>query len=87
MAYRVEVDREPARLLRSNRLPGDARIRLAQAIKEMGEDPKAGDAKHLNGEYYCLWRRRIGEYRIIYAIIESEELVRLVEICHRSRCY
>ncbi|MCE4601848.1 MAG: type II toxin-antitoxin system RelE/ParE family toxin [Desulfurococcales archaeon] len=87
MAYRVEVDREPAKLLRSKRLPGDARMRLALAIKEMEEDPRAGDTRHLKGEYHCFWRRRVGDYRIIYTIIDSEELVRVVEICHRSSCY
>ncbi len=29
VAYRVEVDREPAKLLRSKRLPGNARMKLA----------------------------------------------------------
>jgi hypothetical protein len=40
--YRVEVDREPAKMLRSKRIPAHARMRLALAIKELEEDPKGG---------------------------------------------
>ena len=87
MSYRVEVDREPAKLLRSKRIPADARMRLALAIKEMEENPRAGDVKHLKGRYHCFWRRRVGDYRVIYRILESDRVVRVVEICHRSRCY
>jgi len=85
--YRVEVDREPAKLLRSKRIRASIRMRLALAIKELERDPRTGDTKHLKGRYYCFWRRRIGDYRIIYRILESAGIVRVVEICHRSRCY
>ena len=87
MSYRVEVDREPAKLLRSKRLQPHVRMRLALAIKELEEDPRAGDVKHLKGDYYCFWRKRVGDYRVIYRIFERERVVRVVEICHRSRCY
>ena len=87
MAYTVEVDREPAKLLRNKRIPADTRMRLALAIKEMEENPRAGDTKHLKGRYHCFWRRRVGDYRIIYRVSDVEKVVRVVEICHRSKCY
>ncbi|MCE4613734.1 MAG: hypothetical protein F7C07_07920 [Desulfurococcales archaeon] len=51
--YRVEVDREPARLLRSKRIPATDRMRLALAIKELEASPRTG-ARHLKGRYHCL---------------------------------
>jgi mRNA-degrading endonuclease RelE of RelBE toxin-antitoxin system len=41
----------------------------------------------MKGRYHCFWRRRVGDYRVIYRILETEGLVRVVEICHRSQCY
>ena len=86
MPYRVEVDREPAKLLRGKKLPAEARMRLALAIRELSVEPRRGD-KHLKGDYHCFWRRRVGDYRIIYRVLEKEKVVRVVEICLRSQCY
>ena len=36
------------------------------------------------GEYHCFWRRRVGDYRIIYRVLEREKVVRVMEICLRS---
>ena len=33
------------------------------------------------------WRRRVGDYRIIYRVLEREKVVRVMEICLRSQCY
>jgi len=59
IVYRVEVDREPANLLRGRRLPAEARMRLALAIKELGMEPRRGD-KHLKGEYHCFGVEGLG---------------------------
>ena len=53
---------------------------------ESKTEPRKGD-KHLKGEYYCFWRRRVGDYRIIYRVSDKERLVIVVEICYRSNCY
>jgi len=86
MSYRVEVDREPRKFLRSRKVPAHVRLRVAEAIAELREDPRRG-AKHLKGEYHCFWRRRVGDYRMVYRIFEKDKLVRVVEICLRETCY
>ena len=61
-------------------------IPLALAIAEILEAPRRGD-KHLKGRYHCYWRRRIGDYRIVYRVSDKERIVAVVEICYRSQCY
>ena len=59
---------------------------LLSALYELRDEPRRGD-RHLEGEYYCNWRRRVGDLRIIYTVSDSEALVIVVEICWRERCY
>ena len=41
----------------------------------------------MKGEYYCFWRRRVGDYRIIYRVSDADKIVVVVEICYRSQYY
>jgi mRNA interferase RelE/StbE len=34
-----------------------------------------------------LWRIRIGDYRVIYAVYESERRVDIIAVRHRSKAY
>ena len=84
--YRLDLKRSAARFFEDERVPVDVKVRARNAIAELLESPRRGD-RHLKGRYYCFWRRRVGDYRIIYRVSDSERTVTVVEICHRSRCY
>jgi len=86
MTYRVKVKRSAHRFFEDKRVPLHARLRAADAVEELGSRPRRGD-KHLKGEYHCFWRRRVGDYRIIYRVSDEEKIVTVVEICYRKRCY
>jgi mRNA interferase RelE/StbE len=47
------------------------------------DNPRAGEA--LFGEFKGLFTLRIGEYRVIYTLVETDVLV--LRIGHRSRVY
>src|SRR5713226_1999463 len=48
-----------------NRLPPESRARILSALREMENDPHAGDIVRLKGTRFG-WRRRVGDYRILY---------------------
>jgi mRNA-degrading endonuclease RelE of RelBE toxin-antitoxin system len=49
-------------------MPTRDRERIIRALDEMKTDPLAGDITALRGEYRGLYRRRVGSWRIIFAL-------------------
>ena len=84
MSYRVEFTTAAARQVR--KLPRAARDRVLDAIEDLGEDPRPHGAKKLVGEQTA-WRVRIGDYRVIYDIFDSELTVSVVRAAHRREVY
>lgn len=84
MSYRVDFTAGAARQVK--KLPRPARDRVLDAIEELGEDPRPHGAKKLVGEQMA-WRIRIGDYRVIYDIFDSELTVTVVRAAHRREVY
>jgi mRNA interferase RelE/StbE len=60
------------------------RVRILGQIKtSLGESPMAGEPLH--GEFEGLFKLRVGDYRVIYAISGQEALV--LRIRHRGKAY
>ncbi len=58
--------------------------RILREIRNvLGNNPRSGEALH--GEFAGLYKLRIGEYRVIYALLEQDVLV--LRIRHRSKAY
>ena len=55
--------------------------RLANAMRSLREDPRPVQSKHLGQEMY---RVREGEYRIVYAVFDKEQVVFVGKIGRRS---
>jgi mRNA interferase RelE/StbE len=58
---------------------------IQDALGLLERDPSAGHA--LRGRLRGLRSLRVGSYRIIYLLAESEQTVRVVAIRHRSIAY
>ncbi len=84
MSYRVELTAAAARQVRE--LPRLARDRVLDAIEDLGDDPRPHGAKKLVGEQTA-WRIRIGDYRVIYDVFDSELTVTVVRAVHRREVY
>lgn len=84
MSYRVEFTTAAARQVK--KLPKSARDRILDAIEDLGEDPRPHGVKKLSGEQTA-WRIRIGEYRVIYDVFDSELVVSVVRAGHRREVY
>lgn len=84
MSYRVEFTAAAARQVK--KLPKPARDRVLDAIEDLGEDPRPHGAKKLVGEQTA-WRIRVGDYRVIYDVLDAELTVTVVRAAHRREAY
>ena len=83
MSYSVRIKGSAAKELA--RLPRDVRERLIDAIDGLGEEPLVGSL--LKGGLRGLRRLRIGDYRIVYEVLEDELVVLVVRVAHRREAY
>jgi mRNA interferase RelE/StbE len=60
--------------------------RIAKAIDALGVEPRPRGARPLVG-YPGLWRIRIGDYRVVYAVKDAELVVLALRVAHRSGIY
>ena len=78
--YRVEVTSRAQRELR--RVGEPDRGRIAAALARLRHEPRPKGSVKLKGP---IFRVRVGPYRIIYAISDSEELIAVVKIARREK--
>jgi mRNA interferase RelE/StbE len=64
------------------RLAANDRDKIDQAFSEMCDDPLRGDVKFLRG--LDALRRRVGDWRILYELDESNRLIVVTAIRRRS---
>ncbi|KQR26053.1 type II toxin-antitoxin system RelE family toxin [Microbacterium sp. Leaf151] len=84
MTYRVEFTTAAARQIK--KLPRPARDRVVEAIGGLRDDPRPTGAKKLVGEQSA-WRVRVGDYRVIYDVLDGELIVTVVRAGHRREVY
>jgi mRNA interferase RelE/StbE len=65
------------------RLPANAQRRVKNALLAMQEDPFKGDIQRLKGQQTA-WRKRVGDYRIIYDLYLEERLIIVSGILRRT---
>ena len=83
-SYRVEVKlsaRKELTLL-STQLIG----RIVSRLERLSSNPRPPGCKKLQGGEKE-WRIRVGDYRVVYTIADSEFLVQVTRIRHRSQVY
>ncbi len=68
---------------------GDPRAysRIVGAIRSLAVDPRPAGSSKLSGFDPPAWRIRVGEYRIVYEIWETEVVVIVVNVAPRSEVY
>jgi mRNA interferase RelE/StbE len=60
--------------------------RIFPKIESLAKRPRPAGCCKLQGEKN-LWRIRIGDYRVIYSIIDNEQRIDIVAVRHRSKAY
>ena len=84
MTYRVEFTSAAARQVK--KLPRPNRDKVLSAIARLGDDPRPRGATKLVGEQSA-WRLRIGDYRVIYDVVDAILTVTVVRAAHRREAY
>jgi mRNA interferase RelE/StbE len=82
--WRLVIRRQPTKTLR--KLPRDLRERIDRAILALSVDPRPTSSTKLTG-YTDLYRVRVGDWRIIYAIKDAELIVLVIEVTPRGGAY
>lgn len=80
MTFTVHVSNRAQRSLRG--IPAGDLRRIIAAIETMGEDPLSGDMVKLKGTE--AFRRRIGDYRIIFSIDYKQHAVGILDVLRRT---
>lgn len=84
MAYRVTFSPRARREFRD--LPRPAQVRIAPRIDALADDLRPPGVKKLSGEAE-LYRIRVGDYRVIYAIDDDQLIVLIVTVGDRKEVY
>lgn len=84
MTWTIKFTREAEKA--RDRLPADVRRRILRALAQLARDPYSSpNVKALQGGEG--FRLRVGDYRIVYRLINDLLVVRVIRIAHRSDVY
>jgi mRNA interferase RelE/StbE len=69
-------------------IPQPSALTILRALTLLGDDPRRQDAdiKKLAG-YTDRYRLRVGDYRVIYEIIDEQLIILVVGVGHRREAY
>ena len=81
--YDIEIRRQAQRSL--DKLPVKDFDRVVEDIKQLSETPRPKGVEKIKNT--GLWRIRQGDYRIVYSISDSEQLITVLRIGHRREIY
>ena len=81
MSWRVRITKKASKEMK--RIPKKDARRLFFILEEFTKDPYQGDIEKIKGED-SVWRRRVGNYRIIYEIITNKKYIDIFQIRRRT---
>jgi mRNA interferase RelE/StbE len=79
MPYKLKLHREIEKQL--ERMPHKARERVVATMRSLREEPRPHNSIRLEDDIY---RVRVGDYRIIYAIFDAELVVLICKTARRA---
>ncbi len=83
--YKLIFDKEVEKFLRKQ--DSTIRLRIRDGLLELAENPyRATNVKRLSGRNRQ-FRKRIGEYRIIYEIMDEQLIILIIKIASRGSAY
>ena len=83
MTYSLQIKASAAKALA--KIPKPSRIRLIEAIDRLRNEPHAGGV--LKGEFAGLRRIRVGNYRVVYEVVDDQLVILVIRVAHRKDVY
>ena len=84
MSYQVIFSKGAARQFK--KLPQNIQERIQIKIDDLAIEPRPNGVKKLEGED-SLYRIRVGDYRVVYEILDDILLVTVIKVKHRRSVY
>ena len=84
MAYNITLKDSAQKEL--EKIQKSIRVKIISAINELAENPRPTGCKKLvnfNNHY----RVRVGEYRVIYKIFDTQDAIDVIKVGHRKDVY
>ncbi len=82
--YTIQIDEDA--LAQLAKLPRSLRVRLDAKIQALADDRHPHGSRKLSGQD-GLYRLRIGDYHVVYAILDQRLLVIVLRVAQRSQVY
>ncbi|MDE0581309.1 MAG: type II toxin-antitoxin system RelE/ParE family toxin [bacterium] len=82
--YTVEISRRAIRSIAA--LPRKEEQRVRAAIKLLADEPRPPNCVALTGEQ-SVYRVRVGDYRIVYKVIDARLMILVIRVGHRRDVY
>ncbi len=82
--YEVYLERSAENDLK--RLPTSTLDRIVHQIKTLARNPRPSGCRKITGSKND-WRIRIGDYRVLYEIVEKARVLRIMRVRHRREAY
>jgi len=60
--------------------------RIFPKIEALAENPHPPGCRKLQG-FEDLWRIRVGRYRVVYQVLDDEQMIDIIAVRHRSQAY
>ncbi|MGF3055492.1 type II toxin-antitoxin system RelE family toxin [Microbacterium sp. YY-01] len=84
MAYRITITSSAAKVFR--KMHPQAAKRLKEAIFALADEPRPAGSLKLSGGAGEM-RIRVGDYRIVYEIVDDELILLVLRVGHRREIY
>ncbi|HLH72825.1 MAG TPA: type II toxin-antitoxin system RelE/ParE family toxin [Chloroflexota bacterium] len=84
MNYDLRITRSADRSLA--KLPRTVQERIDLAIDQLATDPRPEGSQRLTGTE-PIYRIRVGDYRVLYTVDDTDKIVTVVRIGHRREVY
>ena len=82
--YQIEIKASAKKELA--RLPRQIAEKVVERIKWLADNPRPDGCKKLHGEN-SVYRIRVGDYRVVYSIVDRCLIVEVIRIRHRREVY
>ena len=81
MNWEIKIAKRVLREMK--RIPKKDAKRLLFVLEEFRENPYQGDIEKIKGEDN-FWRRRVGNYRILYEILQEQKYIEVFDVRRRT---
>ena len=82
--YQIEWKRSALRELRQ--VDHQAVVRIVSSVESLSSAPFPSGVRKLHGSRHT-YRIRVGDYRVIYEVVQSHLLVQILRVRHRKDAY